>query len=106
MQGVIRSCREKPVYFPGNKSNRVEDFKKTIQYIFFKKMLTYWGACDRILLVLADVAELADALDSGSSGLMFRGGSSPFIRMRFRSLQTGIFFCPKEDGPAGPAAFM
>ena len=47
-------------------------------------------------MLLADVAELADALDSGSSALYGRGGSSPLIRTcknrGFRSQHWKPFF--------------
>ncbi len=42
-------------------------------------MLTYLAI---ITLALAAVAELADALDSGSSGHCARGGSSPLCRTK------------------------
>ena len=57
---------------------------------FAKKRLTFTGRLAIIIPVVrptakaktkyADVAELADALDSGSSGHCARAGSSPVIR--------------------------
>ena len=41
----------------------------------------------------ADVAELADALDSGSSESFFHMGSSPFICTKQNTEMSSVFFC-------------
>ena len=45
------------------------------------------------VLILADVAELVDALDLGSSAVR-RGGSTPFIRTK-SSLKSELFYASK-----------
>ena len=47
----------------------------------FPAPLTFSGKKNKFAAENADVAELVDALDLGSSALR-RGGSSPFIRTR------------------------
>ena len=47
----------------------------------FTAPLTFSGKKNKFAAENADVAELVDALDLGSSALR-RGGSSPFIRTR------------------------
>ncbi len=43
------------------------------------------------MCLLADMAELADALDLGSSGES-RAGSSPVIRTQWREAEPGVLF--------------
>ncbi len=77
-----------------------------------KKVLTNTFFCSMIIGQVqkeyADVAELADALDSGSSGHYVRAGSSPVIRIKQKKdyIFVVLFCCQKNIEYRGDICFQ
>lgn len=70
-----------------------ESLAQLVEHLTFNQRVTGSSPVSLILIVeIAGVAELADALDLGSSAAR-RGGSSPFTRTCKRLPTSGSLFC-------------